>query len=55
MTRKFKICDAHCHYDDAWFDEDREELLSSLPENNVELAVSNAVDIKSALRNRSYA
>ncbi len=55
MTKKYKICDAHCHYDDAWFDEDREELLSSLPENNVELAVSNAVDIKSALINRSYA
>ena len=55
MTKKYKICDSHCHYDDAWFDEDREELLSSLPENNVELAVSNAVDIKTALINRSYA
>lgn len=55
MTRKYKICDAHCHYDDAWFDEDREELLSSLPESGVELAVSNAVDIKSAMVNQGYA
>jgi TatD DNase family protein len=55
LTKKYKICDSHCHYDDAWFDEYREELLLSLPENNVELAVSNAVDIKTALINQSYA
>jgi TatD DNase family protein len=30
-----KIFDTHAHYDDSWFDEDREELLSSFAENGV--------------------
>lgn len=55
MWKYKKIVDGHCHYDDSWFDEDREELLSSLPDYGVELVVSNAVDIKSALVNMSYA
>lgn len=56
MTKKYKnIIDAHCHYDDSWFDEDREELLSSLPEYGVELVITNAVDLKSAGVIRAYA
>ncbi len=42
------IFDAHCHYDDDWFDEDREELLNKLPESGVSGAICNAVDLKSA-------
>ena len=29
------IFDSHAHYDDARFDEDRAEMLKSLPENGV--------------------
>jgi TatD DNase family protein len=29
------IFDAHAHYDDKWFDDDRSALLSSMPENGV--------------------
>lgn len=50
-----RITDGHCHYDDAWFDEDREELLEALPACGIELVVSNAVDDKSALVNMGYA
>lgn len=49
VTRTYKnIFDAHCHYDDSWFDEDREELLDKLPESGVSGAICNAVDLKSA-------
>jgi len=34
------LFDTHAHYDDDWFDEDREELLSSLPEKGVGLVVN---------------
>ena len=43
-----KIFDAHAHYDDAWFDEDRDELLKALPDEGVCGVVCNAVDLKSA-------
>lgn len=42
------IFDAHAHYDDKWFDEDREELLLSLEQKGVCGVVNNAVDLKSA-------
>lgn len=42
------IFDAHAHYDDAWFNEDREELLELLPKSGVSGVVCNAVDLKSA-------
>lgn len=42
------IFDAHAHYDDAWFDEDRDALLASLPEQGVCGIVNNAVDLKTA-------
>ena len=42
------IFDSHAHYDDAWFDEDRDELLAALPEMGVCGIVNNAVDLKTA-------
>ena len=42
------IFDAHCHYDDDKFDEDRNELLSSLPEKGVFAVVTNGTDIKTS-------
>lgn len=44
------IFDSHAHYDDAAFDDDRDDLLSSLPERGVEGAVNCAVDGASARR-----
>lgn len=34
------IFDTHAHYDDEAFDEDREDLLESLPKNNIEYVVN---------------
>ncbi len=42
------IFDAHAHYDDDWFDDDREELLSSLPQKGISGIVNAAVDLKTA-------
>ncbi len=42
------IFDAHAHYDDDWFDEDREELLSSMPSKGVSFIVNASVDLKTA-------
>lgn len=42
------IFDAHAHYDDKWFDEDRDALLSSMKEGGVSYILSAAVDIPSA-------
>lgn len=44
----YNIFDAHAHYDDKWFDEDREALLSSMRSRGVCGIVNNAVDLKSA-------
>lgn len=44
----YNIFDSHAHYDDKWFDEDREVLLSSMKENGVCGIVNNAVDLKTA-------
>ena len=35
MTELTDIFDTHAHYDDRAFDEDREELLASLPEQAI--------------------
>ncbi len=43
-----KIFDTHAHYDDRKFKEDRHELLSSLPENGIELVVNAGCDMKSS-------
>ena len=34
------IFDTHAHYDDEWFDTDREQLLASMQENNVGLILN---------------
>ncbi len=40
--------DTHAHYDDERFDEDRAELLASLPEKGVELVINVGCDIPSS-------
>ena len=42
------IFDAHAHYDDKWFDDDREAVLDGLPSKGVCGVVNNAVDLRSA-------
>ena len=49
------IFDAHAHYDDGWFDEDREQVLLNLPQKGVCGVVNNAVDLKSAARAIEFA
>lgn len=49
------IFDAHAHYDDKWFDEDRSALLSSMPENGISYIVNAAVDIATAKTAVGYA
>lgn len=49
------IFDAHAHYDDKWFDEDRSALLSSMPENGVSYIANAAVDIATAKTAVGYA
>lgn len=41
------IFDSHAHYDDEAFAEDRDSLLSSLPENNIGYVVNVAASLKS--------
>lgn len=38
------IFDAHAHYDDKWFDEDRNEVLGSFSEKGISGVVNNSVD-----------
>ena len=40
--------DTHAHYDDEWFNDDRDELLASLPAAGVELVVNCGSDKKSS-------
>lgn len=49
------IFDAHAHYDDRRFDEDRAELLSSMPENGVSYIVNASVDLATAKTAIEYA
>ncbi len=49
------IFDAHAHYDDKWFDEDRSALLTSMPENGVSYIANAAVDIATAKTAVGYA
>ena len=41
------IFESHAHYDDEAFDTDREELLSSLPENEIEYVIDVGASIES--------
>lgn len=49
------IFDSHAHYDDKWFDGDRDELLAALPDKGVCGVVNNAVDLKTAARAIAFA
>lgn len=40
--------DTHTHYDDEWFNDDRDELLASLPAAGVELVVNCGCDRKTS-------
>ncbi|MCQ2505586.1 MAG: TatD family hydrolase [Lachnospiraceae bacterium] len=41
------IIDTHAHYDDLRFDEDRDEIINSLPSLNVERVINSAATAKS--------
>ncbi len=47
--------DTHAHYDSRAFDHDRDELLASLPEHGVELALNPGCDWDSSCRAVEYA
>lgn len=49
------IFDSHAHYDDKWFDQDREQLLDVLPKSGVVAVVNNSVNIETAEFNKSLA
>ena len=49
------IFDAHAHYDDDWFDEDREELLKNLPQKGVCGVVNASVDLHTAQTAKGFA
>ena len=49
------IIDTHAHYDDERFDEDRDTLLASMPENNVGLILNPGCDVESSRKAVSYA
>ena len=42
------LFDTHAHYDDEWFNEDRDELLSSMQENNVGLILNPGCSIETS-------
>lgn len=43
-----RIFDTHAHYDDESFDEDRDELLSSLSKNDVICVINQGIDVKTS-------
>ena len=47
--------DTHAHYDDEWFDADREELIASLPDAGVSMVVNVGCDEKSSLASIEFA
>ena len=49
------IFDAHAHYDDKWFDEDRESLLAAMPDRGVSFIVNASVDLNTARTAIGYA
>ena len=49
-----KIFDAHAHYDDKWFDEDREQLFQTMAESGVAFIVNNSVDLETAEIAKKY-
>lgn len=49
------LFDTHAHYDDARFDEDRDALLSSMPENGVGLILNPGCDVQTSRKAVAYA
>lgn len=49
------IFDTHAHYDDEAFDEDRDALLSSLPQKGIVGVINCGTDIKSSLFSKELA
>ncbi len=49
------IFDAHAHYDDEKFDNDRDEVLGSLPEKGVFGVINNGTDYKTSLQSIEFA
>ena len=47
--------DTHAHYDDAWFDADREELIASLPAAGIDLVVNCGCDAVSSAASVAFA
>jgi len=47
--------DTHAHYDDEYFDEDREVLLASLKENNISLVLNPGINEASCLKAVEFA
>lgn len=48
MKNNIKFIDSHAHLDDEKFDEDRESLIKSLRENNIELVLNAGADLKTS-------
>ena len=42
------LFDTHAHYDDDWFDEDRDALLASVPEKGVGLIVNPGITVETS-------
>ncbi len=55
MSLYSNIFDAHAHYDDKWFDDDRFELLENIHTKGVCGIVNNAVDLETAKNCIEYA
>lgn len=49
------LFDTHAHYDDGWFDEDRDRLLASMPENGVGLILNPGCNLASSRKAVEYA
>lgn len=49
------LFDTHAHYDDKRFDEDRDEILSSMPKNGVGLILNPGCDIETSKKAIEYA
>ena len=49
------IFDAHAHYDDNWFDNDRSTLLDNIKSKGVCGIVNNSVDLRTAEKSIEYA
>ena len=42
------LFDTHAHYDDSWFDADRDALLQSMQEHNVGLILNPGCDVETS-------